>query len=310
MSHEKSVTEFTRDLVGVYINAGVVKSYAKDTKGNTRLYELSNKEIMDIGIEIHSICETDEKEYIDIDYCTEADLKIIRLANTISLLNQLHVAGRVCELPIKTLVHGTSLRGIIDRIIWNKDKKEIEVIDIKSHYIPFILDDPELKGMPQSKRLGYSFQLHVYVEMLDWLFTASPDALRDSFIGSIYNKDEPIHPIICSKLEIPKTITANNLFDILLKERSVFTDVKYTVSIMHIDQNYFKSEYKTGKASVVYESIKCNREWFKKMVFFDLAELERKKSLAEIHKKAAMAKKREEKKKIKQELTKSAKGKK
>lgn len=50
---------------------------------------------------------------------------------------------------------------------------------------------------------------------------------------------------------------------------------------------------------MVYESIKCNREWFKKMVFFDFVELERKKFLVEIYKKVVMVKKCEEKKKIK-----------
>lgn len=57
------------------------------------------------------------------------------------------MVGRVCELLIKILVYGIFLCGIIDRIIWNKDKKEIEVIDIKLYYIFFILDDLELKGM-------------------------------------------------------------------------------------------------------------------------------------------------------------------
>lgn len=87
MFYEKLVIEFIRDLVGVYINVGVVKFYVKDIKGNIRLYEFSNKEIMDIGIEIYSICEIDEKEYIDIDYCIEVDFKIIRFVNIILLLN-------------------------------------------------------------------------------------------------------------------------------------------------------------------------------------------------------------------------------
>lgn len=303
-----SVTNLVEKICNKCVEAKMVNTYSKpsstpsSSSSNHPRYILhvTKQEIKDRGTQIHSICNAECCKEQPVTQCTDADKKLLVLANMYSMLTYLKETGFVTEFSISGPVENTFLTGIVDRLEWDPPTKTLSIIDLKTHALPFIQENPLVDYIGDSVRLSYSLQLHCYWHLLkNSLFKTKTETLRNLLIGSIFKKDAPIHPQICFGLQIETQTTADQLFTMFNRLRLSLQPQHYKMYIMHIDQNAFLSEYKQNEVNVVMELFIIRPNWFKNKLLVEPKELEKQRVKAEIFRQAAIQKKKKLRKQIK-----------
>ena len=301
----RGVTDFVKQLTEKKIEAGLVVKYAqggvKPNKDELKKKVLKkSKELADykdVGKKIHKICENEEYRMVKVEMATEVTGKQIELINTINQLNQLLETGVVREFVIKCEIYGNKLSGIIDRLEWDGKTGVLHVLDLKTHKTKFIYHNPDMSFIPQSYTYYYKCQLNTYIHMFNWLLTCTDDEIRTKFLGGIFNTTQPIHTKLCFTMGFKVDTNMEDLISVLNKLRNKFDVKRWKSSVIHIDQEDFQKNYRSGKVDTVVESMAFSEGYLKDQIDYNPLEVERQKSIADTYKKTAIKRKRDNKKK-------------
>ena len=213
----------------------IAKQYSRTKAKQTRAM---GEDTVANGTAIHNDLEANDKNIIPFEIHNGEEARHCDLVNFHNQMRFLSTHGYATDIKVNGCIGGQMLHGLVDRLTYDKEKKVLRVVELKTHageeFVPGTL--PNI--MP---RTVYSHKLQVQIYTM--LFTnmiRDRATMKRAILGEGADDRQPLNPEVATKIDVDTRIPTGAILETQDSHVTALRKCKVKPTIVHVSQVAYK----------------------------------------------------------------------